>query len=167
MFIENKLMADLIVGISDLKVSNNPGDILVTFALGSCIAVAIYDPLVKVGGLLHYMLPDSTLDLKKAQDQPGMFADTGVPLLFKSCYRLGAEKKRIVVKVAGGASILDDTNFFRIGQKNITALRKIFWKNNVMIEAEDTGANYNRTVRLDLSTGKFLVKSSMGMMKEL
>ncbi len=160
-------MADLIVGISDLKVSNNPGDILVTFALGSCIAVAIYDPLVKVGGLLHYMLPDSTLDLKKAQDQPGMFADTGVPLLFKSCYRLGAEKKRMVVKVAGGASILDDTNFFRIGQKNITALRKIFWKNNVMIEAEDTGANYNRTVRLELSTGKFLVKSSMGMMKEL
>lgn len=160
-------MADLIVGISDLKVSNNPGDILVTFALGSCIAVAIYDPLVKVGGLLHYMLPDSTLDLKKAQDQPGMFADTGVPLLFKSCYRLGAEKKRMVVKVAGGASILDDTNFFRIGQKNITALRKIFWKNNVMIEAEDTGANYNRTVRLELSTEKFLVKSSMGMMKEL
>jgi chemotaxis protein CheD len=160
-------MADLIVGISDLKVSNNAGDILVTFALGSCIAVAIYDPLVKVGGLLHYMLPDSNLDLNKAQAQPGMFADTGVPLLFKSCYRLGAEKKRIVVKVAGGASILDDTNFFRIGQKNITALRKIFWKNNVMIEAEDTGSNYNRTVRLDLSSGKFLIKSSMGMMKEL
>ena len=160
-------MADLIVGISDLKVSNNPGDILVTFALGSCIAVAIYDPLAKVGGLLHYMLPDSNLDLNKAQAQPGMFADTGVPLLFKSCYRLGAEKKRIIVKVAGGASILDDTNFFRIGQKNITALRKIFWKNNVMIEAEDTGSNYNRTVRLDLSNGKFLIKSSMGMMKEL
>jgi chemotaxis protein CheD len=160
-------MADLIVGISDLKVSNNPGDILVTFALGSCIAVAIYDPLVKVGGLLHYMLPDSNLDLNKAQEKPGMFADTGVPLLFKSCYRLGAEKKRIVVKVAGGASILDDTNFFRIGQKNITALRKLFWKNSVMIEAEDTGSNYNRTVRLDLSNGKFMIKSSMGMMKEL
>jgi chemotaxis protein CheD len=160
-------MADLIVGISDLKVSNNAGDILVTFALGSCIAVAIYDPLVKVGGLLHYMLPDSNLDLNKAQEKPGMFADTGVPLLFKSCYRLGAEKKRIVVKVAGGASILDDTNFFRIGQKNITALRKIFWKNNVMIEAEDTGSNYNRTVRLDLSNGRFMIKSSMGMMKEL
>lgn len=160
-------MADLIVGISDLKVSNNAGDILVTFALGSCIAVAIYDPMVKVGGLLHYMLPDSNLDLNKAQAQPGMFADTGVPLLFKSCYRLGAEKKRMIVKVAGGASILDDTNFFRIGQKNITALRKIFWKNNVMIEAEDTGSNYNRTVRLDLSNGKFLIKSSMGLMKEL
>ena len=73
----------------------------------------------------------------------------------------------MVVKVAGGARILDDTNFFRIGQKNITALRKIFWKNNVMIDAEDTGSNYNRTVRLDLSNGKFLVKSSMGVMKEI
>jgi len=160
-------MADLIVGISELKVSNNPDDVLVTFALGSCIAVAVYDPLVKVGGLLHYMLPDSTLDPQKAQNQPGMFADTGIPLLFRSCYLLGGQKKRMVVKVAGGARILDDTNFFRIGQKNITALRKIFWKNNVMIEAEDTGSNYNRTVRLDLSNGKFLIKSSMGMMKEL
>ncbi|HOO40177.1 MAG TPA: chemotaxis protein CheD [Syntrophales bacterium] len=160
-------MADLIVGISELKVSNNPDDVLVTFALGSCIAVAVYDPLVKVGGLLHYMLPDSTLDPQKAQNQPGMFADTGIPLLFRSCYLLGGQKKRMVVKVAGGARILDDTNFFRIGQKNITALRKIFWKNNVMIDAEDTGSNYNRTVRLDLSNGKFLVKSSMGVMKEI
>jgi len=157
----------LIVGISDLKVSKNPDDVLVTFALGSCIAVAIYDPLIKVGGLLHYMLPDSTLDPQKAQGQPGMFADTGIPLLFKSCYRLGGEKKRMIVKVAGGASILDDANFFRIGQKNITALRKIFWKNNVMIDAEDTGSNCNRTVRLNLANGKFSIRSSMGVMKEI
>ncbi len=160
-------MADLIVGISDLKVSKSPDDVLVTFALGSCIAVAIYDPLIKAGGLLHYMLPDSTLDPQKAQSQPGMFADTGIPLLFKSCYRLGGEKKRMIVKVAGGASILDDANFFRIGQKNITALRKIFWKNNVMIDAEDTGSNCNRTVRLNLANGKFSIRSSMGMMKEI
>ena len=157
----------MIVGISDLKVSKNPDDVLVTFALGSCIAVAIYDPLIKVGGLLHYMLPDSTLDPQKAQGQPGMFADTGIPLLFKSCYRLGGEKKRMIVKVAGGASILDDANFFRIGQKNITALRKIFWKNNVMIDAEDTGSNCNRTVRLNLANGKFSIRSSMGVMKEI
>ena len=157
----------MIVGISDLKVSKSPDDVLVTFALGSCIAVAIYDPLIKAGGLLHYMLPDSTLDPQKAQSQPGMFADTGIPLLFKSCYRLGCEKKRMIVKVAGGASILDDANFFRIGQKNITALRKIFWKNNVMIDAEDTGSNCNRTVRLNLANGKFSIRSSMGMMKEI
>jgi len=116
---------------------------------------------------LHYMLPDSTLDEKKAKENPAMFADTGIPTLFKACYRLGAEKRRMIVKAAGGASILDDTNFFRIGQKNIMAMRKIFWKNNVMITGEDTGANHNRTVRLEMATGKTLVRSSGGEMKEI
>jgi chemotaxis protein CheD len=140
---------------------------MVTYALGSCIAVAVYDPAAKVGGLLHYMLPDSTLDAEKARQTPGMFADTGIPLLFKTCYRMGADKKRMVVKVAGGASILDDSNFFRIGQKNIMAMRKLFWNNNVLIDAEDTGRNYNRTVRLDLGTGKVLIKRAGGPMEEL
>lgn len=160
-------MSDLIVGISDIKVSNNAQDILVTYALGSCIGIVVFDPVAKVGGMLHYMLPDSNLDQNKAKENPAMFADTGIPLLFKSCYKLGAEKKRMLVKVAGGASILDDTNYFRIGQKNIMAMRKIFWKNNVMIEREDTGANYNRTLRLEMSTGKVFVRSSGGEMKEL
>ena len=92
-------MGKIIVGISDLKISGDVEDILITYALGSCIAVAIYDRSVKVGGLLHFMLPDSKLDLKKARTMPGMFADTGIPLLFKSCYKLGAQKNRIVVKI--------------------------------------------------------------------
>jgi len=160
-------MGDVVVGISDLKVSNREADCLVTYALGSCIAVAVYDPTVKVGGLLHYMLPDSTLDAEKAKERPEMFADTGIPLLFKTCYKFGAEKKRMIIKIAGGARIMDDTNYFRIGQKNITALRKIFWKNNVLIDAEDVGENFNRTVRLEIATGKFLVKGLGGMVKEL
>jgi len=160
-------MGDVIVSISDFRVSNNVGDILVTYALGSCIAVAIYDPKVKVGGLLHYMLPDSCLDVDKAKTTPGMFADTGIPLLFKACYSLGAQKKSMIVKVAGGASILDDTNFFRIGQKNIMMARKMFWKNNVLINGEDTGSNCNRTVRLEIKTGKVFVKSSGGPLREL
>ncbi|MCE5282402.1 MAG: chemotaxis protein CheD [Deltaproteobacteria bacterium] len=160
-------MSEIIVGISDLKVSNNPDDVLITYALGSCISVAVYDPKVKVGGLLHFMLPDSTLDANKAKEKAAMFADTGIPLLFKSCYAIGAEKKRMIVKVAGGASILDDGNYFRIGQKNITAMRKIFWHNNVLIDAEDTGRNCNRTVRLELANGRCLVKSSEGTVKEL
>jgi chemotaxis protein CheD len=160
-------MSDIIIGISDLKVSNNSEDVLVTFALGSCICVSVYDPKVKVGGLLHFMLPDSSLDENKAKEIPGMFADTGIPLLFKSCYTYGAEKKRMVVKVAGGASILDDTNYFRIGQKNITAMRKIFWRNNVLIDGEDTGKNFNRTVRLNLSNGRCVIKSSDGTVKDL
>jgi chemotaxis protein CheD len=160
-------MSDLIVGISDIKITNNLDDVIVTYALGSCIGITVYDPVAKVGGLLHYMLPDSTLDDKKARDNPAMFADTGIPLLFKSCYSMGAEKKRMIVNAAGGASILDDANFFRIGQKNIMAMRKIFWKNNVMIKSEDTGANYNRTVRLEMRNGKVFVRSSGGEMKEL
>jgi len=160
-------MGDLIVGISDIKVSNSLDDVIITYALGSCIGISVYDPVAKVGGLLHYMLPDSTLDEKKAKENPAMFADTGIPTLFKACYRLGAEKRRMIVKAAGGASILDDTNFFRIGQKNIMAMRKIFWKNNVMITSEDTGANHNRTVRLEVATGKTLVRSSGGEMKEI
>lgn len=160
-------MSDLIVGISDIKVSNKAGDVIVTYALGSCIGIVVFDPVAKVGGLLHYMLPESALDLIKARENPAMFADTGIPLLFKSCYKLGAEKRRMVVKAAGGASILDDTNFFRIGQKNIMAMRKIFWKNNVMIDKEDTGLNFNRTIRLEMSTGKVLVRGSGGEMKEL
>ena len=152
-------MNRIIVGIADLKVSGNIDDALITYALGSCIGIAVYDPKVKVGGLLHFMLPDSSIDSNKAKVNPAMFADTGIPFLFKSCYRLGAEKRRMIVKIAGGANILDDANYFRIGQKNITALRKIFWKNNVFIDGEDTGKSNNRTVQLNITTGKVTIKT--------
>ncbi len=160
-------MSEIVVGIADVKVSNNLEDVLVTYALGSCIAVILYDPVAKAGGLLHYMLPDSSLDAHKAQENPAMFADTGIPLLFKSCYKLGAEKRRIIVKIAGGARILDDSNYFRIGEKNIMALRKMFWKNNILIDKEDTGKNYNRTVRLDIASGLAQVKGKEGRLYEL
>lgn len=160
-------MSDIIVGISDFKVSNNINDVLVTYALGSCIGVTVYDPVAKVGGLLHFMLPESSLDIRKAGENPAMFADTGIPLLFKTCYELGAKKKRMIVKVAGGASILDDANFFRIGQKNITAMKKLFWKNNVFIEGEDTGSNCNRTFSIHISTGKVFVRTAHNGTREL
>jgi len=153
-------MSDIVVGISDLKVSNDINDVLLTYALGSCVGVTVYDPVVKVGGLLHFMLPESSLDIRKAGENPAMFADTGIPLLFKTCYELGAKKKRMIVKVAGGASILDDANFFRIGQKNVTAMKKLFWKNNVFIEGEDTGSNCNRTFSIHISTGKVFVRTA-------
>jgi chemotaxis protein CheD len=160
-------MSDIVVGISDLKVSKNIDDVLVTYALGSCVGVTVYDPVVKVGGLLHFMLPESSLDIRKAGENPAMFADTGIPLLFKTCYELGAKKKRMIVKVAGGASILDDANFFRIGQKNITATKKLFWKNNVFIEGEDTGSNCNRTFSIHISTGKVFVRTAHNGTREL
>ncbi|MBW2066957.1 MAG: chemotaxis protein CheX [Deltaproteobacteria bacterium] len=83
-------MADLVVGVGDMKLSDDPQTVLVTHSLGSCIGLAIYDPLVRVGGLLHYMLPESSLDRAKARENPYMFGDTGIPLLFKGAYDLGA-----------------------------------------------------------------------------
>jgi len=96
-----------------------------------------------------------------------MFADTGIPILFKEAYRYGAVKSRIVVKVAGGSQILDDTGFFNIGKRNYMALRKILWKNNILIKAEDIGGQVSRTVRLEISTGKVWLKYSGEVEREL
>ncbi len=157
----------LIVGIGDMRVSDDPGATLITFSLGSCIGVSIYDPVVRVGGLLHFMLPDSTIDPQKAQKNPWMFADSGIPLFFKEAYRLGAEKRRLDVKVVGGAQILDDSQFFNIGKRNYMALRKIFWANNVLIRAEAVGGTVNRTLSLELSSGKTWVKTSGDGVREI
>ncbi|MBU0986950.1 MAG: chemotaxis protein CheD [Proteobacteria bacterium] len=158
---------DLIVGVADMKVSNNAEGVLVTYSLGSCIGLAIYDPIVKVGGLLHYMLPESALDRKKAQKNPYMFGDTGIPLLFKETYKYGAKKNRLKVIVVGGAQILDQKGLFNIGKRNHTLLRKIFWKNNVMIDYEEVGGNVNRTLKLDVKNGEAWLRVSGADMKRI
>lgn len=149
-----------IVGVSDMKVSGNKEEELITYSLGSCIGVVIYDPKVRVGGMLHYMLPESSLDKEKAQRNPFMFADTGIPALFKSTYSLGADKKRMRVVVVGGAQILDQKGFFNIGKRNHMALRKLFFKNGVIVDYEDVGGNVNRTIRINIGNGEIHMKTS-------
>ena len=149
----------VVVGISDMKVSKTPGDVLITYSLGSCIGVVIWDPAVKVGGLLHYMLPESSIDPAKAESKPYMFADTGIPRLFKAAYALGADKGRMVVKVFGGGQIMDSDGVFNIGKRNYMILRKMFLKNRVMIAAEDVGGTVNRTVSLEVATGVTRLKA--------
>ena len=149
-----------IVGIADMKVSNNPKESIITYSLGSCIGLVIYDPVVKVGGMLHYMLPESSIDKDKAATRPYMFADSGIPRLFKTAYNLGAAKQRMKIYVAGGAEILDQKGFFNIGKRNYMALKKMFHKNNVMINKQDVGGNVNRTVRIEIATGDIFVKTS-------
>lgn len=158
---------EIIVGMADMQVSKEPEAMLISFALGSCIGVALYDPLVRVGGLLHFMLPDSQIDQQKSQKNPWMFADTGIPLLFREAYKLGAEKKRIRVKVVGGSQVLDDSSYFNIGKRNYLALRKIFWTNNVLIHAEDIGGSVNRTIRLEIGSGRVWVRTSGDGEREL
>ncbi len=150
----------MIVGVSDMKVSNDPDATVVTYSLGSCIGVVVFDPVAKAGGILHYMLPESSLDDEKAKKNPYMFADTGIPSLFKAVYKLGAKKQRMKVAVMGGSQILDQKGFFNIGKRNHTALRKMFFKNNVMRDYEDVGGNSNRTVRVEIKTGDIFNKIS-------
>ncbi len=149
-----------IVGVADMKISSDLNDTIVTYSLGSCIGLVVYDPLAKIGGMLHYMLPDSTIDRDKARAKPFMFADTGIPRLFKQTYTLGAKKQRMKIYIAGGAEILDQKGFFNIGKRNYMALKKMFFKNNVIINKQNVGGNVNRTVRLEIATGDIYVKTS-------
>ncbi len=158
---------DIIVGVADMKVSNDSEVVLATYSLGSCIGLAIYDPIEKIAGLLHYMLPESSLDRVKAKENPSMFGDTGIPLLFKEAYKFGAKKHRIKTLVLGGSQILDQKGLFNIGQRNFTMLRKIFWKNNVMIDFQDVGGNVNRTLKLEIDNGQAWLKTSGSEFKKI
>jgi chemotaxis protein CheD len=151
---------NIVVGVADMKVSNDPDGILVTYSLGSCIGIAVHDPVAGVGGILHFMLPGSKLDQDKARQKPFMFADTGIPRLFKSAYELGAMKNRMRVVVVGGSQVLDQEGFFNIGKRNQLAVRKIFHRNNVMVDYSDVGGNSNRTLRLAVKDGRTSLKVS-------
>ncbi len=151
-----------VIDIADCQVSADPNDTLVTYSLGSCIGVAVWDPEVRAGGMIHFMLPESTLSKAKAEARPAMFADTGLPLLFRSVYKLGAVKKRLIVKVAGGSQLLDDNGTFSIGKRNYVMLRKILWKNGVLIDNEHVGGSLSRTLRLHIGTGRVTLKTRQG-----
>ncbi|MFC1571982.1 chemotaxis protein CheD [Candidatus Eisenbacteria bacterium] len=143
-----------VVGVGDMKLSSNAGDIVVTHALGSCVGIAIHDPTVQLGGILHFMLPRSSVNPGKAWSKPYLFADTGIPSFFKEAFRQGATKKGLDVRLAGGAQILDDRDFFAVGKRNQTIARKLFWKNNVTVNAEHLGGHIARTLYLEIGTGR-------------
>jgi chemotaxis protein CheD len=149
----------VVVEISDLKVSDRPDEVLVTYALGSCIAVIVHDPVRVAGGMIHYMLPVSELAPEKARSRPAMFADTGIPLLFQRLYRLGCDKRNLVVKVAGGGALYDDRGVFAIGRRNYIVLRRMFWQSGVLIAAEDVGGARSRTARLHVGSGRCTIAS--------
>lgn len=149
----------LVVGVADMVASNDSGAELVTYSLGSCLGVTVYDPVKKVGGLLHLMLPSSNIDAVKAQTSPHMFVDTGVPRLFQAVYSMGGERHRVVVKVAGGAQFLDHQRTFNIGERNIQAFTAILERNGHKVAAHDVGGVCSRTVRFDLTTGNVSIHS--------
>lgn len=148
-----------VVVVADMKLGGK-GDILVTHALGSCLGLMIYDPQAQVGGLLHAMLPLSKINPEKAANNPYMFVDLGVPKLFKEIYRIGGEKSRLVVKAAGCGQPLGKNEIFKIGERNFTVLKKLLWKNNVLLSADDVGGSAGRTVHFDITTGEVKISSN-------
>jgi len=155
-------MAKIIVDIAGIEVSRNPSDILVTYALGSCLGVALYDPVARVGGLGHFMLPESNVENGSTTMNPLKYVNSGVPILYKTMYKYGARKENIQNAIIGGSKIMYDNGFFDIGRKNYAALRKIFWKNNILINKKHVGGNVNRTVQLEVATGEVTVRLSTG-----
>lgn len=158
-----------IVGIGEFAVSDEAADTIVTHALGSCIAVCIWDQAAVVGGLLHFLLPDSAVNLERARTQPATFANTGLPLFFQAAYSLGLDKKRCRVRLVGGAEIggLGGTNSLNVGKRNLLAARNILWRNGLLIEAEATGGSIPRSVALHLGDGKIDVTSGRDLIHEL
>lgn len=152
-------MANITIGIGDLKVCKSP-DVLVTYALGSCVGICLLDSSACVGGLSHIMLPDSTTGVNSAAN-PMRFADTAIPMLIREMERLGASRSRLRAKIAGGATMFALANDkFNIGDRNVTEVKKMLAKERIPILAEDTGADYGRTVFFYPETGVMEVRAA-------
>jgi chemotaxis protein CheD len=153
---------NLIVGLADCKIADSAADELNTYALGSCIGLAVYDPVAQVGGLLHFMLPDSALDPGRGAETPYKFADTGVPRLLAGVYAHGASRRRLRVLAAGAASMFGMADAFEIGRRNYLALRRMLWKSGLLIQGEAIGGNRSRTLRLEIGTGNLWLRQAAG-----
>lgn len=147
------------MGIGEWSVSNDAADQLKTYALGSCIAVLIYDGSLGIAGMIHIALPESKADPERARKLPGYFADTGLPLMIEEMKKLGATREHVWVKLAGGASMMDPTGFFDIGKRNLLAAKRILWGSSLGAIAEDTGGTMSRTVTLVVANGETILSS--------
>ena len=151
-------MTQQFVGIAEMKLSRNEGDLLLATNLGSCVGVAMYDRESHVGAMIHCLLPMSKSDPEKAKKNPFMYVDTGIVKMLEELANAGAHLQRLTIVAAGGANINDENNVFEIGKKNITVLRKILWKNNLLMKAEHLGESVSRTLSLEIATGRTLLK---------
>ena len=158
---QSDLAAKITIGIGDCAVSAEAASDLVTYALGSCIAVVLHDRFANVGGLLHFLLPDSSLDSARAKNNPYFYCDTGVPALLERMVNAGASKRHLTVRVAGGAQVLDDNGMFNIGKRNHVAVRKALWKAGLLLHGEATGGSTSRSLRLEVRSGKLFIKEGL------
>ena len=152
-------MISKVITIAEMHVTSDINELLITYSLGSCIGVVAYDPIARVGGMIHCLLPTSRSNPEKASENPAMYTDTGMMALFNQLLQHGARKENLQIKVAGGAAPLDMGEQFRIGERNFAVLRKFLWKNKIFLSGQDVGGKKPRTLSLDMSCGRTTVKS--------
>lgn len=147
-----------VIGIGEMKVATDCNEVLATYSLGSCVGLTLYDPSVNVGAMIHCMLPLSSSNREKAEKTPTLFTDTGVMLALQAVMDLGAKRDSLIARVAGGAALLDENGTFRIGERNYTVLRKVLWKNDILIASKDVGGSVARTMFLHMDSGKTTIR---------
>jgi len=148
------------IGMSQMEVTSKPGTVLSAPSLGSCIGLALYDPVSKVAGMVHIVLPDST-KLTKVNEPPGKYADTAVPEIIKKMIAMGSNKNTLIIKIAGGAQMFtlqQGSNVLNIGFRNALAVKAALTKEGLIVKTTETGGNKGRTFKIDVQTGVFTVK---------
>ena len=146
-------------GMADYKLCRSPQKIS-TLGLGSCLGVVLYDHTIKICGMAHVMMPDSSRLSKNSNRMK--FADTCLQDMLNDLLRAGAQQSRMIAKIAGGARMFihkSNTDFLNIGKQNVEAVRKVLGDWNIPIIAEDVGSNYGRTIEFDTVTGELFIKS--------
>lgn len=152
-------MATITLGVGDWAVSSDSADLIKTYALGSCVAVIIYDVSCRVAGMAHIALPDSAVDPAKARAQPGYFADLGVAVMIEEMKKKGATRPHVWVKLAGGAAVMDPKGIFDIGKRNVLAIKRALWRSSLGPIAEDTGGTTSRTVTMSVEDGSVFISA--------
>lgn len=151
-----------VVSVNEMVVSADPRDVLVTTALGSAIGLALYDWVERIGGVIHCMLPQAKVDRARAEQNLAMFVDTGVEALLAEMTASGARLKNLVTTVVGAGSSLGADRTIRIAERNITVLRKLLWRNKLLIQRADVGGTRTRSLALYLEDGHVVVQSTEG-----
>jgi chemotaxis protein CheD len=155
-------MTTHIVGVGDLVASKTPGDVIRTFALGSCVGVVIVDPVSLVTGMLHLVLPDGAQHAERAAKNPAYFADTGIAALVTAIEKLaGPRNRRWICKIAGGAKVLNQagSETMDIGKRNVLAAKKHLWKFGLGPLAEDVGLAHSRTVSVTVGNPSLFIQN--------
>jgi chemotaxis protein CheD len=155
----------VVIGIGEAAVAGSDATI-VTHALGSCVAVCLWDPEVRVGAMLHFLLPESRVNPDRAKKQPGTFADTGIPLLIQDAIQRGLSKKRCRAHLFGGAAV-GAQGGLDVGKRNALAARRLLWQHGIFIHAEALGGTDPRTVNFSVADGTYQVSCGRELVQEL